>query len=118
MRTRSDFLPHRITPRLAYSDTVEGNEITVSISPSDASGVIVVELVRLGNTTGTGLAESLTVECGSDEVYAVGFTIAGDRELGNSRPIAGRPGEAVTVKASATNLTGGYLAVVYRDQPG
>lgn len=102
---------------LAYSSTVASNAITITLTPSRSQNAITVYSVRLGNTTGTGLNETLKIEAGSDEVWAEGFTVGTDKALGNSLPVAGRPNENVVITAQADNLTAGYVSVSYTEAP-
>jgi len=95
------------------AESATGNKITVEI-PAVADKKHYIGSIVLTGTTGTGGAEALVIKKGSTTVWQETFAIGTDKvRQFQAVPLVGNEGEAVTVEASATNLTAGKLYVVY-----
>ncbi len=97
----------------ASDTTVAANALSIEIAAVSGKRHYIGSIVLTG-TAGTGAAEALTVKFGSTTVWTETFTIGTDKvRQFQAVPLVGNQGEAVTVSASATNLTAGKLYVVY-----
>lgn len=98
---------------VAKAESAVSNKITVEIAAVADKKHYIGSIVLTG-TTGTGGAEALVIKKGTVTVWSESFTIGTDKvRQFQAVPLVGNEGEAVTVEASATNLTGGKLFVVY-----
>lgn len=97
----------------ASDTTAASNELSVEIAAVDGKKHYIGSIVLTG-TTGGGGAESLVIKKGSTTAWEESFTVGTDtvRQF-QAVPFVGNEGEAVTVEASATELTAGKLYVVY-----
>ena len=89
------------------------NTITVTLDAVSGKRHYIGSIVLTG-TAGTGAAEALVIKKGTVTSWSEAFTVGTDtvRQF-SAVPFVGNQGEAVSVVASATNLTAGKLYVVY-----
>jgi hypothetical protein len=93
--------------------TVETNKLSVVIPAVSGKRHYIGSIVLTG-TAGTGGAESLVIKKGSTTKWEESFTVGQDKvRQFQGVPFVGNEGEAVTIEASATNLTAGKMYVVY-----
>ncbi len=98
---------------VASDTSITANALSVTIAAVTGKKHYIGSIVLTG-TTGTGAAEALIIQKGSTTVWTEAFTVGTDlvRQF-QAVPLVGNEGEAMTVQASATNLTAGKLYVVY-----
>ncbi len=98
---------------VASTTSTTTNSITVTIAAVSGKKHYIGSIVLTG-TTGSGGAESLKINKGSTTSWDEKFTVGTDtvRQF-QAVPFVGNQGEAVSVVASATELTAGKLYVVY-----
>ncbi len=95
------------------SASASSNKVTCEIAAVSGKKHYIGSIVLTG-TAGTGAAEALTIKKGSTVVWQEAFTVGIDKVREFQKvPLVGNEGEAVTVEASATNLTAGKIFVVY-----
>ena len=93
--------------------TATSNKVTVTVA-AVANKVHRLGSAVLVDTTGTGAAEALVVKDGTTTVWEESFTVGTEKvRQFQAIPLEITEGNALVVEASATNLTGGKLYVVY-----
>ena len=97
-----------------FDETIASNALEIIIPDPGAGNRIVVVGICLSGTAGTGTNELLSVT-GSIVRFKMAFAIGTDREV-NMDISSDIVNQAVTVKASADNLTAGFLTVSWRIQ--
>ena len=100
------------TPISQQSATIASHAVTITLAAATGQRHH-IHLVTLVGTAGGGGAEAIVIKKGTTDSYSDTFTV-GTRF---SQPFyglgfAGNEGEAVTVTASATNLTAAKLSIV------
>lgn len=93
--------------------SASANKVTCIIPAITGKRHFVGSIILTG-TAGSGGAPTLTIKDGSTTIWSEAFTIGTDtvRQF-QAVPLVGTEGKAVTIEASATNLTAGKIFVVY-----
>ena len=108
-----EVLGHRDrTPISQQSSTIASHSITITLAAVTGKKHYIHQITLVG-TAGGGGAEAIVIKKGTTDSYTDTFTVGtrfsqpfyGDGWVGNE-------GEAVSIVASATNLTAGKLSVV------
>uniref|UniRef100_A0A6M3IFC8 Uncharacterized protein n=1 Tax=viral metagenome TaxID=1070528 RepID=A0A6M3IFC8_9ZZZZ len=94
------------------ASTIVNHSVTITLAASVGRKHYISQITLVG-TAGTGAAESIVIKKGTTDSYSDTFTVGtrfsqpfyGDGWVGNE-------GEAVSIVASATNLTAAKLSVV------
>ena len=97
----------------AATASAGSNKITVTLAAVDGKRHYIGSIILTG-TIGTGGSPVLTIKKGSTTVWSEAFAVGTDtvRQF-QAIPLVGNGGEAVTIEATATNLTAGKIFVIY-----
>ncbi len=100
----------------ASATTASSNKVTCTIAAVAGKCHRIGSIILTG-TAGSGAAEALTIKDGTTTVWSEAFTVGTDvvRQF-QAIPLVGTEGAAITIEASATNLTAGKIFVVYCTQ--
>lgn len=106
---------NNIDKKFGYASavTATSNKVTCTIAAVSDKRHFIGSIILTG-TAGTGGSPTLTIKDGSNTVWSETFTVGTDlvRQF-QAVPLVGSEDAAVTIEASATNLTAGKIFVVY-----
>ena len=92
--------------------TIASHSVTITLA-AVAGEKYYIQQVTLAGTAGGGGAEAIVIKKGTTDAHTDSFTVGTVKSIPfNGYGFVGNEGEAVTIVASATNLTAAKLCVV------
>lgn len=109
---------NHITYGHASDATIASNALSVTLTAPATGLRHFLGAIILTGTTGGGGAEALVITDGSTEIWRETFTVGTDKKITfDVVPLVGTEATAMTITASATELTAGKLYVNYLTKP-